>query len=87
MQTVAGESRRGKDRWEREANRQREKERGRQTRREREREKKKERERESWCFEPSQPQRIILGLKANFSLFPSYSIYKSLNHRSLLFVK
>ena len=26
----------------------------------------------SWCFEPSQPQRIISGLKTNFSLSPSY---------------
>ena len=28
-------------------------------------------------------QRIISGLKTNFNLFPSYSIYKSLNHMSL----
>ena len=26
----------------------------------------------SWCFEPSQPQRITSGLKTNFSLSPSY---------------
>ena len=30
----------------------------------------------SWCFEPSQPQRIISGLKTNFSLSPSYSLNK-----------
>ena len=28
----------------------------------------------SWCFEPSQPQRITSGLKTNFSLSPSYSL-------------
>ena len=28
----------------------------------------------SWCFEPSQPQRITSGLKTNFSVAPSYSI-------------
>ena len=27
----------------------------------------------SWCFEPSQPQRITSGLKTNFSLYPSNS--------------
>ena len=27
----------------------------------------------SWCFKPSQPQRITSGLKTNFSLSPSYS--------------
>ena len=27
----------------------------------------------SWCFEPSQPQRITSGLKTNFNLSPSYS--------------
>ena len=26
-----------------------------------------------WCFEPSQPQRVTLGLKINFSLSPNYS--------------
>ena len=36
-----------------------------------------EREREgggrvSWCFEPSQPQRITSGLKTNLGLSPSY---------------
>ena len=30
-----------------------------------------------WCFKPSQPQRIISGLKINFSLSPSYSFHKS----------
>ena len=27
----------------------------------------------SWCFEPSQPQRITSGLKAKLGLSPSYS--------------
>ena len=27
----------------------------------------------SWCFKPSQPQRITSGLKTNFGLSPSYS--------------
>ena len=30
----------------------------------------------SWCFEPSQPQRITSGLKTNFSLSSSYSLNK-----------
>ena len=30
----------------------------------------------SWCFEPSQTQRITSGLKTNFSLSPSYSVNK-----------
>ena len=30
----------------------------------------------SWCFEPSQPQRMTSGLKTNFSLSPSYSLNK-----------
>ena len=30
----------------------------------------------TWCFEPSQPQRITSGLKTNFSLSPSYSLNK-----------
>ena len=30
----------------------------------------------SWCFEPSQPQRMTSGLKRNFSLSPSYSLNK-----------
>ena len=38
----------------------------------------------SWYSEPSQPQRIMSGLKTNSNLFPSYSVYKSLNHESLL---
>ena len=37
----------------------------------------------SWCFEPSQPQRIISGLKTNFSLSPTYSYHRSLYHKSL----
>ena len=32
-----------------------------------------------WCFEPSQPQRIISGLETNFSLSPSYSAQRSSN--------
>ena len=36
----------------------------------------------SWCFEPSQPQRITLGLNTNLILSPSYSFHKSLYHRS-----
>ena len=42
----------------------------------------------SWCFEPSQPQRIIMsGLKTNFSLSPySYLFNKSLYHK-FLFLK
>ena len=30
----------------------------------------------SWCFQPSQPQRITSGLKTNFTLSPSYSLNK-----------
>ena len=37
----------------------------------------------SWCFESCQPQRIISGLKTNFSLSPSYSFHKSLYHKSV----
>ena len=33
----------------------------------------------SWCFEPSQPQRIIWGLRTNASLSPSYPLNKLLN--------
>ena len=29
----------------------------------------------SWCFEPSQPQRITSGLNTNFTLYPSHSIH------------
>ena len=39
----------------------------------------------SWCFEPSQPQRVIYipGIvKTNFSPSPSHSVDKSLNLRS-----
>ena len=36
----------------------------------------------SWCFEPSQPHRITSGLNTNFTLSPSYSIYKSSYHKS-----
>ena len=35
----------------------------------------------SWYFEPSQPQRIISGLKTNFRLSPIYSTHKSTNHK------
>ena len=30
----------------------------------------------SWCFQPSQPQRITSGLKTNFTLFPSYLFHR-----------
>ena len=36
----------------------------------------------SWCFEPSQPQRITSGLNTNFTLSPSYSFHESLYHKS-----
>ena len=36
----------------------------------------------SWCYKPSQPQRIISGLKTNFNLSASYSSHKSLYHKS-----
>ena len=35
----------------------------------------------SWCFEPSQPQRITSGLNTNFTLSPSYSFYESSYHK------
>ena len=35
----------------------------------------------SWCFEPSQPQRITSGLNTNFTLSPSYSFHKSSYHK------
>ena len=35
----------------------------------------------SWCFQPSPPQRILSGLKANFSLSPTYSAHKSSNEK------
>ena len=38
-----------------------------------------------WCFEPSQPQRVISGLKTNFSLSPSCSAHKSQNHKILFY--
>ena len=34
-----------------------------------------------WQVEPSQPRRIISGLKTNFNLSPSYSARKSSNHK------
>ena len=40
----------------------------------------------SWCFEPSQPQRITSGLNTNFTLSPSYSFHKSSYHRLFLFL-
>ena len=40
----------------------------------------------SWCFEPSQQQRITSGLNTNFTLSPSYSFHKSSYHKSCLFV-
>ena len=39
----------------------------------------------SWCFEPSQPQRITSGLNTNFTLSPSYSFHKSSYHKSCFF--
>ena len=36
----------------------------------------------TWCFEPSQPQRITSGLNKNFILSPSYSLHKSLHNKS-----
>ena len=36
----------------------------------------------SWCFEPSQPQRITSGLNTNFTQSPSYSFHKSSYHKS-----
>ena len=40
-----------------------------------------EQEEEEEEEEPSQPQRIISGLKTNFSLSPSYSAYQPSNHK------
>ena len=40
----------------------------------------------SWCFEPSQPQRITSGLNANITLSPSHSFYKSSYHKSCFFL-
>ena len=39
----------------------------------------------SWCFEPSQPQRITSGLNTNFTLYPSHSFHKSWYHKSCFF--
>ena len=39
----------------------------------------------SWCFEPSQPQRITSGLNTNFTLSPSYSFPESPYHKSRFF--
>ena len=36
----------------------------------------------SWCFEPSQPQRITSGLNTNITLSPSHSFHKSSYHKS-----
>ena len=44
---------------------------------------KRERELVSCCIEPSQPKRIISGLKTNFNLSPTYSFHQSLHHKSL----
>ena len=41
----------------------------------------------SWCFEPSQPQRITPGLNTNFTLSPSYSFHRSSYHKSCFFFK
>ena len=39
----------------------------------------------SWCFEPSQPQRITSGLNTNFTLSLSYLFHKSSYHKSIFF--
>ena len=39
----------------------------------------------SWSFEPSQPQKITLGLNTNITLSPSYSFHKSSDNKSCLF--
>ena len=39
----------------------------------------------SWCFEPSQPQRITSGLNTNFTPSPNYSFHKSSYHKSCFF--
>ena len=39
----------------------------------------------SWCFEPSQPQRITSGLNTNVTPSPSYSFYRSSYHTSCCF--
>ena len=36
----------------------------------------------SWCFEPSQPQRITSGQNTNFTLSPSHSFHESSYHKS-----
>ena len=40
----------------------------------------------SWCFEPSQPQRITSGRNTNFTLSPNNSSHKSSYHKSCFFV-
>ena len=39
----------------------------------------------SWCFGPSQPQRITTGLNTSFTLSPSHSFHKSFYHESWFF--
>ena len=40
-----------------------------------------------WCFEPSQPLKIMTsGLKTNFNLSQSYSFHMSVYHKSLCFL-
>ena len=39
----------------------------------------------SWCFEPSQLQRITSGLNTNFTLSPDGSLHKSSYHKSCFF--
>ena len=36
----------------------------------------------SWCFEPSQPQRMTSGLNTNFALSPNFSFCKTAYHMS-----
>ena len=40
----------------------------------------------SWCFEPSQSQRITSGLNTNFTLSAGYSFHKSSYHKSCFFL-
>ena len=61
----------------------RETETDRQTETETETNRQRVRERVSGYFEPSKPQWLISGLKTNFNLSPSYSVHKSLYHKSL----
>ena len=41
----------------------------------------------SWCFKPSQPQRITSGLNTNFTLSPSQSFHESSYHKVMFFLQ